>query len=68
MAMETNSQLRMRILYLEGELEKWKSEYSVWQEYIHELEKKLRLNPWTRDTFASKDPRIVQNGNYVDDH
>ena len=36
--------LQMRILYLEKEIEKLQS-------YIKELETKLSINPFTRDTF-----------------
>ena len=36
--------LQMRILYLEKEIEKL-------QNYIKELETKLSINPFTRDTF-----------------
>ena len=36
--------LQMRILYLEKEIEKLQS-------YIKELEAKLSINPFTRDTF-----------------
>ena len=36
--------LQMRILFLEKEIEKL-------QEYINQLEIKLRTNPFTRDTF-----------------
>ena len=43
--------LKMRILYLEKEIEKL-------QEYIHQLEIKLRTNPFTRDTF--KDIRNME--------
>ena len=53
------NQLKMRIMYLEEELEKWKSDYLS-------LEEKLRRNPSTRDTFAIKDPRELKDGKYVD--
>ena len=36
--------LQMRILFLEKEIERL-------QEYINQLEIKLRTNPFTRDTF-----------------
>ena len=36
--------LKVRILYLEKEIEKL-------QEYIQQLEVKLKANPFTRDTF-----------------
>ena len=36
--------LKVRILYLEKEIEKL-------QEYIHQLDIKRRTNPFTRDTF-----------------
>jgi hypothetical protein len=51
-------QLKMRILYLEKELEKWRSDYLL-------LEEKLRQNPSTRDTFAIKDPRPIRSGRYI---
>jgi hypothetical protein len=51
-------QLKMRILYLEKELEKWRSDYLL-------LEEKLRRNPATRDTFAVKDPRRIRGGRYI---
>ena len=51
-------QLKMRVLYLEKELENWRSEYIL-------LEEKLRLNPSTRDTFAIKDPRRIRGGRYI---
>ena len=51
-------QLKMRVLYLEKELENWRSEYIL-------LEEKLRLNPSTRDTFAIKSPRRVKDGKYA---
>ena len=43
--------LKMRILFLEKEIEKL-------QEYINQLEIKLRTNPFTRDTF--KDTEYVR--------
>ena len=43
MATDTDH-LKMRILYLEKEIEKC-------QNYIEKLETKLRVNPFTRDTF-----------------
>ena len=43
--------LKVRILYLEKEMEKL-------QEYIKQLEIKLRTNPFTRDTF--RDIRNVE--------
>ena len=43
MAIDTDY-LKMRILYLEKEIEKL-------QNYIEKLEIKLRANPFTRDTF-----------------
>ena len=52
-------QLKVRILYLEKELEKWKNDYLL-------LKEKLRQNPSTRDTFAIKDPRELKDGKYVD--
>ena len=52
-------QLKMRILYLEKELENWRSDYLL-------LEEKLRRNPSTRDTFAVKDPRELKDGKYID--
>ncbi len=45
--------LQMRILYLEKEIEKLQS-------YIKELESKLSINPFTRDTFRDT------YGNYID--
>ena len=51
-------QLKMRILYLEKELENWKSDYLS-------LEEKLRLNPSTRDTFAIKPPWRGKDGKYI---
>ena len=43
--METETDnLKMRILYLEKEIE-------TCQNYIKKLETKLRVNPFTRDTF-----------------
>ena len=51
-------QLKMRILYLEKELEKWRSDYLL-------LEEKLRRNPTTRDTFAIKPPRPGRGGRYI---
>ena len=45
--------LKVRILYLEKEIEKL-------QEYIKLLEEKLRTNPFTRDTFRDT------YGNYID--
>ena len=43
--------LQLRILFLEKEIEKL-------QEYINQLEIKLRTNPFTRDTF--KDTEYVR--------
>ena len=43
MATDTDH-LKMRILYLEKEIEKC-------QNYIEKLETKLKVNPFTRDTF-----------------
>ena len=43
MATDTDH-LKMRILYLEKEVEKC-------QNYIEKLEIKLKINPFTRDTF-----------------
>ena len=37
-------QLKLRVLYLEQELEKLQS-------YIRELDEKLAINPFTRDSF-----------------
>ena len=51
------SVLRMRILFLEKELEKWRSDYLS-------LEEKLRRNPSTRDTFAIRDYRPIKDGKY----
>ena len=45
--------LKMRILFLEKEIEKL-------QEYINQLEIKLRTNPFTRDTFRDT------HGNHTD--
>ena len=45
--------LQMRILYLEKEIE-------TQQSYIKELEAKLSINPFTRDTFRDT------YGNYID--
>ena len=63
-------QLKMRILYLEKELDRWKSDYILYkkflQEYIEELEEKLKLNPFTRTSFAIKDPRQIKDGKYID--
>ena len=44
--------LKMRILYLEKEIEKL-------QNYIENLEIKLKVNPFTRDTFKD------MHGNYT---
>jgi hypothetical protein len=43
-----NAVLEMRVLYLEKEIEKL-------QEYIRELEVKLKINPFTRDSFRDKE-------------
>ena len=45
--------LQMRILFLEKEIEKL-------QEYINQLEIKLRTNPFTRDSFRDT------HGNHTD--
>ena len=51
--METDTDhLKMRILYLEKETEKL-------QNYIEKLEIKLKVNPFTRDTFKDT------HGNYT---
>ena len=42
--LKMDSDLHMRMLFLEKEIEKL-------QEYIKELEAKLKINPYTRDTF-----------------
>ena len=42
--LKMDSDLYMRMLYLEKEIEKLQS-------YIKELETKLSINPFTRDTF-----------------
>ena len=44
--------LQLRILFLEKEIEKC-------QNYIEKLETKLRVNPFTRDTFKNT------HGNYI---
>ena len=51
MAIDTDH-LKMRILYLEKEIEKC-------QNYIENLEIKLKGNPFTRDTFKD------MHGNYT---
>jgi|TARA_R100001377_G_scaffold70403_1_gene45832 hypothetical protein len=43
-----NNDLYMRVLYLEKEIEKL-------QEYIRKLEVKLKINPFTRDSFRDKE-------------
>ena len=43
-----NNDLYMRVLYLEKEIEKL-------QEYIRKLEVKLKINPFTRDSFRNKE-------------
>jgi len=43
-----NNDLYMRVLYLEKEREKL-------QEYIRKLEVKLKINPFTRDSFRDKE-------------
>jgi|TARA_B110000902_G_scaffold227201_1_gene266360 hypothetical protein len=43
-----NAVLEMRVLYLEKEIEKL-------QEYIRKLEVKLKINPFTRDSFRDKE-------------
>ena len=43
-----NEDLKLRILYLEQELDKMRK-------YISELEEKMKINPFTRDTFKSAD-------------
>ena len=40
----TNEDLKLRIIYLEQDLDNMR-------EYIHELEEKMKINPFTRDTF-----------------
>jgi hypothetical protein len=47
-----NAVLEMRVLYLEKEIEKL-------QEYIRKLEVKLKINPFTRDSF--RDNSITDN-------
>ena len=42
------SDIDMRLLYLEKEMEKL-------QEYIRKLEVKLKINPFTRDSFRDKE-------------
>ena len=54
---DQTDQLKMRILFLEKELEKWRSDYLL-------LEEKLRHNPSTRDTFAIRDYRPIKDGKY----
>ena len=50
--METDTDhLKMRILYLEKEFLSLEKEIEKWQNYIEKLEIKLRVNPFTRDTF-----------------
>ena len=44
---DNSDNLKVRILYLEKEIEKL-------QEYIQQLEIKLKTNPFTRDTFRDK--------------
>jgi len=44
----TNKDLKLRILYIEQELDRIKN-------YIHELEQKMKINPFTRDTFKGAD-------------
>lgn len=46
--MKMNNITEIRILYLEKEIEKL-------QEYILELEVKLKVNPFTRDSFKDKE-------------
>ena len=44
--------LKMRILYLEKEIEKC-------QNYIEKLETKLKVNPFTRDTFKDTHGKYI---------
>ena len=44
----TSEDLNLRILYLEQELDNMRK-------YIRELEQKMKINPFTRDTFKSAD-------------
>ena len=46
--LKMDSDLYMRMLFLEKEIEQL-------QEYIRELEVKLKINPFTRDTFRDKE-------------
>ena len=46
--LKMDSDLYMRMLFLEKEIEKL-------QEYIRKLEVKLKTNPFTRDTFRDKE-------------
>ena len=58
--METDTyHLKMRILYLEKEFLSLEKEIEKWQNYIEKLETKLRVNPFTRDTFKNT------HGNYI---
>ena len=58
--METDTDhLKMRILYLEKEFLSLEKEIEKWQNYIEKLEIKLRVNPFTRDTFKNT------HGNYI---
>ena len=58
--METDTDhLKMRILYLEKEFLSLEKEIEKWQNYIEKLELKLRVNPFTRDTFKNT------HGNYI---
>ena len=43
----TNEDLKLRIIYLEQELDNMR-------EYIRELEEKMKINPFTRDTFKDE--------------
>ena len=44
----TSEDLKLRILYLEQELDNMRK-------YIRELEQKMKINPFTRATFKSAD-------------
>ena len=46
--LKMDSDLYMRMLFLEKEIEQL-------QEYILELEVKLKINPFTRDSFRDKE-------------
>ena len=51
--MSDSDNLKVRILYLEKEIEKL-------QECIFQLEVKLKVNPYTRDTFRNRNENIFE--------